>query len=67
MPRKPNYAFERHERDRAKAVKLAEKAEAKREERERRRALSDETASDDTAPAPEADGASEASSDPDEA
>ena len=28
MPRKPNYAFERMERDRAKAQKLAEKAAA---------------------------------------
>jgi len=35
MARKPNYSFERHERDRAKAIKLAEKAEAKRQLRER--------------------------------
>jgi hypothetical protein len=35
MARKPNYAFERHERDRAKAIKLAEKADAKRQQRER--------------------------------
>jgi hypothetical protein len=34
MGRKPNYAFERHERNRAKAAKLAEKAEAKRQQRE---------------------------------
>ena len=76
MPRKPNYAFERHERDRAKAVKLALKADAKREERERRRALSGEAAGDDTAgddtgsgsePAPGPDSASEATSVPDEA
>ncbi len=46
MARKPNYAFERHERDRAKAIKLAEKAEAKREQRERKRALSDDAAPD---------------------
>ena len=52
MARKPNYAFERHERDRAKATRLAEKGSAKREERERRRALSDEAA-----PAAEIDGA----------
>ena len=52
MARKPNYAFERHERDRAKATRLAEKAEAKREQRERKRALSDEAA-----PAAEVDGA----------
>jgi hypothetical protein len=53
MARKPNYAFERHERDRAKAIKLAEKAEAKREQRERKRALGD-----DAAPAAADDGAS---------
>ena len=46
MARKPNYAFERHERDRAKAARLAEKGDAKREERERRRALSDDAAPD---------------------
>lgn len=34
MARKPNYQFERMERDRAKAAKLAEKAEAKRLARE---------------------------------
>lgn len=31
MARKPNYQFERHERDRAKAAKKAEKAAAKRD------------------------------------
>jgi hypothetical protein len=30
MARKPNYQFERQERDRAKAAKLAEKAAAKK-------------------------------------
>ena len=35
MARKPNYQFERMERDRQKAAKLAAKAAAKREERER--------------------------------
>ena len=44
MARKPNYSFERHERDRAKAAKLAEKGEAKREQRERKRALGDDVA-----------------------
>ncbi len=34
MARKPNYQFERKERERAKAVKLAEKAAAKRRERD---------------------------------
>ena len=33
MARKPNYQFERMERDRAKAAKLAEKAAAKRRAR----------------------------------
>jgi hypothetical protein len=35
MARKPNYQFERSERDRAKAAKLAQKAAAKAEQRER--------------------------------
>lgn len=35
MARKPNYQFERMERDRQKALKVAEKAAAKREQRER--------------------------------
>ena len=34
MARKPNYDFERHERDRLKALKTAEKANAKRLQRE---------------------------------
>ena len=38
MPKKPNYDFERRERDRLKAAKSAEKAAAKREQRERDRA-----------------------------
>ena len=44
MARKPNYSFERHERDRAKAAKIAEKAEAKRLARERARAQTDDAA-----------------------
>ena len=40
-PRKPNYSFERQERDRAKAAKLAQKAEAKRQQRELDRAGAD--------------------------
>lgn len=35
MARTPNYSFERHERDRLKAIKVAEKTRAKREQRER--------------------------------
>ena len=34
MARKPNYNFERSERDRQKALKVAEKANAKRSQRE---------------------------------
>ncbi|MDP1735926.1 MAG: hypothetical protein Q8L23_00645 [Caulobacter sp.] len=34
MARKPNYNFERSERERLKAVKAAEKAEAKKRARE---------------------------------
>jgi hypothetical protein len=37
MARKPNYPFERMERERLKAAKAAEKAAAKREQRERDR------------------------------
>jgi hypothetical protein len=37
MARKPNYEFERRERDRLKAAKIAEKALAKKEARERAR------------------------------
>ena len=35
MARKPNYRFERAERDRLKAAKLAQKAAAKAEQRDR--------------------------------
>jgi hypothetical protein len=38
MARKPNYPFERMERERLKAAKVAEKAKAKAEARERERA-----------------------------
>ncbi|HEY2751068.1 hypothetical protein [Phenylobacterium sp.] len=37
MARKPNYPFERMERERQKAAKVAEKARAKAEQRERAR------------------------------
>jgi hypothetical protein len=40
MARKPNYQFERMERDRQKAIKANEKAAAKREQRDRERAES---------------------------
>jgi hypothetical protein len=48
MARKPNYQFERMERDRLKAIKTAEKASAKREQRERERAQSDPNPVDPT-------------------
>ena len=38
MARKPNYEFERRERDRLKAIKNAERAAAKKEARERAKA-----------------------------
>jgi hypothetical protein len=38
MPRKPNYQFERLDRERIKAAKAAEKAALKREQKERERA-----------------------------
>ena len=38
MARKPNYEFERRERERLKAIKNAEKAAAKKEARERAKA-----------------------------
>ena len=38
MARKPNYDFERRERERQKSIKVAEKAEAKRAAREKARA-----------------------------
>jgi hypothetical protein len=41
MARKPNYPFERMERERLKAAKVAEKAAAKREQRERERQSGD--------------------------
>lgn len=45
MPRKPNYRFERMERERAKAAKKAARAQAKAERAERRKAgiIDDET------------------------
>jgi hypothetical protein len=48
MPRKPNYKFERLERDRAKAAKKAERLKAKQEKAERKRA---EQAEPETEPA----------------
>ena len=43
MPRKPNYRFERSERAKTKALKKAEKLQAKIEKSEARKPDSDET------------------------
>ena len=43
MARKPNYDFERRERQRLKALKNAERAAAKKEARERARAEAEGT------------------------
>lgn len=37
MPRKPNYKFERHERDRAKALKKADRLKMKQERAEQKK------------------------------
>lgn len=46
MARKPNYNFERMERERQKAAKSAEKAAAKKAERERAAAAGEQPAED---------------------
>jgi hypothetical protein len=52
MPKKPNYDFERRERDRAKAAKAADKAidkaNARREQRERDAAVPETDTPSDT-------------------
>ncbi len=50
MPRKPNYSFERHERERIKAAKKAARAEAKKEKAERRAESRGDTAAADRPP-----------------
>lgn len=55
MARKPNYQFERMERDRQKAIKAAEKANAKNEQRQRA-----EPGATPTSANPSNDGAGEA-------
>jgi hypothetical protein len=50
MARKPNYQFERMQRERIKANKTADKASAKREQRERDRAARDGDADGQTPP-----------------
>lgn len=50
MARKPNYNFERMERERLKAKKTAEKAAAKREQREQARAEANPSEAEGAAP-----------------
>jgi hypothetical protein len=52
MPRKPNYQFERMQRERIKANKTADKADAKREQRARERAEREADAAGRPAPGP---------------
>ncbi len=52
MPRKPNYRFERAERDRKKAAKKAERVKAKQEKVADRQA-EDSPADTETPPTPE--------------
>lgn len=49
MPRKPNYRFERSERDRSKAAKKAERLQAKAEKSAARKSGGDEAGEDSPA------------------
>ena len=53
MPRKPNYKFERMERDRQKAAKKAARLEAKREKAEQKKAGEEATMGDTVGPVEE--------------
>ena len=55
MPRKPNYQFERRERERAKAAKKAAKAELKKRKAEDAVADGEPGAALDGGPEPESD------------
>lgn len=46
MARRPNYRFERQERERQKAAKKAERQKAKQERSDRRKGLGEENAED---------------------
>ena len=59
MPKKPNYNFERRERDRLKAAKTAAKAAAKLDQRRQRDADLDGPAPDGAEPGPAANPADE--------
>ena len=56
MARKPNYNFERQERERAKAAKKAARQEAKREKAEKRKAEDADPALDHDQAANDVDG-----------
>lgn len=54
MPRKPNYGFERREREKARAQKKADRQRAKQEKSDRRKEGGDDAHADDrTAPGPQ--------------
>ena len=50
MPRKPNYRFERFERDRAKAAKKAARLKAKQEKAEQKKAEEENSVTGDPGP-----------------
>jgi hypothetical protein len=52
MPRKPNYRFERHERERVKAAKKAARAEAKAEKKAAKEGPADEGQTDESSSSP---------------
>jgi hypothetical protein len=58
MPRKPNYRFERHERERIKAAKKAARAEAKAARAEQAKATKGGVA-EDAAATPDAEAPSQ--------
>ena len=52
MARKPNYSFERHEREKAKAAKKAARLEAKREKAANKKNPTPETQNGESPPDP---------------
>jgi hypothetical protein len=60
MPRKPNYRFERFERERTRAAKKAARAQAKAEKKAKAaEGATDDGASGETAPLPADDASTE--------
>lgn len=66
MPRKPNYKFERFERDRAKAVKKAARLEAKAARRNEKKGDEDDDQNSENTAAALSDSSVETSSDAEE-